>query len=221
MAKAHRRPGCRGVSRRQKKTGSHRVSFIDRFRSLLKQLYNSALFSPLSIPATEKEDNQLFFIQREVEEGDSTERNRRRKRKPLKSEAFLRPNPAIVGFPSCKRKRTGSKPFSRDSVGITEGHSKEEVDSSSEDEEYDKSIAFSKIKKQRESSLASLRKQQPPKPSIQTTAKDLWSDDGMNKTNICIEYKLLVYIPIGPLKTDIPDEHYLRVTRKKPVKVSE
>ena len=133
-----------------------------------------------SIPAAEKQDEQLYFVQKEVKEDDSSSRSKLRKKKPLKSEAYLQPNPAIVGFPARKRKRTDSK-FNRKDMGDANSVSQKDIESSSEDEEYDTSVAYTHLRNERESKLASLRKQRPPKPSIQTTAKDLWDNEGLRE----------------------------------------
>lgn len=110
----------------------------------------------------------------------------RRRKRPLKTDMYLCPISAVEGFPACKRRvikkykqakaiekrKQGSTRVSVDKIGGTN------TDSSSEDEEYDRSSSYSEIRRQQSAMLKSRMKQNPPKSVHTTVTRDLWLGDG-------------------------------------------
>ena len=116
--------------------------------------------------------------------------------KPLRSEANLRLDSGIQGFPPRKRKKNKNSKTKRVVVretrsdGQTVSDDPEEemastmpsmgadtvqVMASSSDEEYDYSTSHSKIRRQQDAAIAAKK---PAKlPRIQPAMRDLWSDD--------------------------------------------
>lgn len=99
---------------------------------------------------------------------DSAKRLARRnlKDKPLNSEINLRPNTAIKGFPSQKRKTEAKKCMDISTVG----------GDSSSDEELNKSASYRDIKDRCNGKLLARKKQCPNKTSIYVASKDLWNE---------------------------------------------
>ena len=140
----------------------------------------------------EKADEELFFVQRSAGE-DGTAASRplgKRKRKPLRSEAHLTPNPAIVPIASQKRKRT---------TLVSERAAGDPVDSSSDDGGYDTSSTYSQLRKHQAEEILKCK---PPKPTVTVVMRDLWSDAGGCTAVLvvctCIAFYALLYILYSP-----------------------
>ncbi|XP_064403115.1 ribosome biogenesis protein NOP53-like [Halichondria panicea] len=141
------------------------------------------------VPAAEKSNEQLFFEERLAKDTDNAFTVKKSK-KPLRSELSLHPNSAVPGFPPQKRKK-GNKSSMIVTSGLT--------DSSGDDEGYDKSASYQTLHTQQSKKLAKWVRENPPKSTVILARKDLWSQDGAASL-------------VG-----IPDDHYQKVTGKKPV----
>ena len=125
------------------------------------------------VPASEKADKDLFFVEKNVNDDDTTLASGKLTRhdirhKPLQSEIFLQPNPAIKGFCAQKRRNASAKVLSN-----ALPHS---LDSSSDENEYETSASYSAMKQELGTRLVSHRKQQPEKSTVHMAARDLWAE---------------------------------------------
>ena len=172
-------------------------------------------------PVAEKADEELFFIGKAVEEQKSP-KPRKRKWKPLRSEANLQPDTTVQPFPGRKRKKAVLK---RSRLKAGQGSQEEQsgikqastLDSS--DEEFDDNTPYAVLVRQQQDRIAAVAKRN--KPKTQLAARDLWADEGrVNSTYLAarIHYEYFACY-VASETADIPDEHYLRVTRKMPIKV--
>ena len=120
----------------------------------------------------EKADEQLYFIAKETGEGDDevTGAKRRRKLRPLRSEANLQPDTRVQPLPGRKKKLRKSKlrDGSTASLGVAD---------SSSDEEYDRSVSYAQIRRRSERTVAASARK---RPKIQSVARDLWADSDGN-----------------------------------------
>lgn len=129
----------------------------------------------------EKADEQLYFIAKETSKGndEATGAKRKRKLKPLRSEANLQPDTRVQPFLGRKKKLKLRKPKLKDGLAA----SLSSADSSS-DEEYDRSATYAQMRQQSRTLATSTRK----RPKIQPVARDLWADsDGNLVTSLVAE----------------------------------
>ena len=119
------------------------------------------------VPAAEKSDEQLFFEERAASEADRAPPTKKAK-KPLRSEISLYPNSAVPGFPPRKRKKAKSHSIVAQNT----------ADSSSEGEEFEKSVSYNVLNSQKSQKLAMKMKENPPKSTVHHATKDLWSQSG-------------------------------------------
>ena len=150
-----------------------------------------------SVPAAEKLDEQLFFVHNESAPDDTPSKmdeahlerlSMRRRKRPLKTDMYLQPISAVEGFPVRKRRVVKKHKQLAEAV---ERRGKDDrltcdrnktggvcaiVDSSSDDEELDKSASYTEIRRQQSAKLKSQAKRNPPKPVHKTVIKDLWAD---------------------------------------------
>lgn len=151
-----------------------------------------------SVPAAEKLDEQLFFVHNESapdgndpskttkEEEQPAERSTvKRRKRPLKTDMYLQPNSAVEGFPARKRRVTKNHNKLTKAMETTDKSSRlggdvnmtgAGVDSSSEDDELDRTTSYSEIRRQQLAKLREAAKQNPPKSVHRTVMKDLWAD---------------------------------------------
>ena len=122
---------------------------------------------PNRVPAAEKLDEQLFFEERTASEADHVPPTKKAK-KPLRSELFLYPNSAVPGFPPRKRKKEKSHFIVVQNT----------ADSSSEGEEFEKSVSYNVINAQKSQKLARKMRENPPKSTVHHATKDPWSQSG-------------------------------------------
>ena len=151
-----------------------------------------------SVPAAEKLDEQLFFVHNESapggddpsktakEEEEPAERlTAKRRKRSLKTDMYQQPNSAVGGFPV--RKRRLAKKYKKLSKAIETagedgrlcGDEKKTgagVDSSSEDDELDRTTSYTEMRHQRLAKLKETAKQNPTKSVHRTVMKDLWAD---------------------------------------------
>ena len=132
-----------------------------------------------SIPATEKSNEQLFYVQKKIDGTKDTIPSKKLK-KPLISELRLVPNSAVPGFPPCKRRKKVTK-LSRCNQTDQSGAEVKltHVDSSSDEDGYYKSASFQQQNSRENNKLATKMKEQPPRSSVQVAIKDLWSEKGI------------------------------------------
>lgn len=148
-------------------------------------------------------DEQLFFVHNDSAPDDSGDLGKasetskqverlsvRRRKRPLKTDMYLQPISAVEGFPVRKRKaikrhkQQAAKAMEKrdedsrlsaccvnETTGVWAG-----VDSSSEDDDWDKSASYSEIRRQQLAKLKEQTKRNPPKPVHKTVMKDLWAD---------------------------------------------
>ena len=150
------------------------------------------------MPAAEKTDEQLFSVDNEIastDQGKAGEAKEhvasvRRRKRPLKTDMYLRPISAVEGFPARKRreikkhKRQTKIDDGEDQV-MEDNADGVDVDSSSEGEEYDKDTSYTMVRRQQLEALRKRTRKNPPKPTHKTVVKDLWADDGELYTPGC------------------------------------
>lgn len=157
-----------------------------------------------SIPAAEKVDEQLFFVHNESgsdqqskidgksEESVSMKPEKitvRRRKRPLKTDMYLRPISAVEGFPVRKRrlikKYKGRKASEKkknldnrlDQVTTDNTDGLDDDDSSSDDGEFDVNAAYAEIRRQHIAELDAWMKQSKSQKQMHTTvARDLWAE---------------------------------------------
>ena len=145
----------------------------------------------LRVPAAEKTDEQLFSVDNEVTSADQvkTEETKehastmRRRKRPLKTDMYLRPVSAVEGFPARKRRaikkhKKQTRNDDRDGEEMEDSLDGVDVDSSSGGEEYDKDTSYTILRRRQLEALRMGTKKNPPKPTHKTVVKDLWADDG-------------------------------------------
>lgn len=124
----------------------------------------------------------MYFIAKETSEGndEATGAKRKRKLKPLRSEANLQPDTRVQPFLGRKKKLKLRKPKLKDGLAA----SLSSADSSS-DEEYDRGATYAQIRQQSRRTLATSTR---TRPKIQPVARDLWADsDGNLVTSLVAE----------------------------------
>lgn len=125
------------------------------------------------MPASEKAAEDLYFIQREASSDCITlsrkQRRQELREKPLCSESNLTGNPNIKGFPSQRRRRVQKKEKNQQA---------DSLDSSSDEEEYDRSTSYRTISRDSSKRLATHSQLHPPKNTVHVASKDLWSEGG-------------------------------------------
>lgn len=195
-----------------------------------------------SVPAAEKLDEELFFVHNESGSGDKSKSEEgevkqekmtvRRRKRPLKTDMYLRPISAVKGFPVCKRRvikkykrRKASKSAEPKETQETadKAGSSINTDSSSGDEEYDIDASYAEIRRQHLAELESWMKRNPPNQVHTTVMSDLWADGEILSRLTSVYYNIVCYddctFEAEPNELEERDEHYLRVTGKMPVKV--
>lgn len=194
-----------------------------------------------SVPAAEKLDEQLFFVHNEsaTDEQSKTDNQSkdsvpikpekmtvRRRKRPLKTDMYLRPISAVEGFPVCKRRlikkykqRKASemkKKKNRLDQETDNADGLDDDDSSSDNGEFDVNAAYAEIRRQHLAELDAWMKNNPPNPAHATVTRDLWAEGESHFYFIII----VMYHQTEPVEVkEEDDEHYLRVTGKMPVKV--
>ena len=114
-----------------------------------KKGYNYAFGVPMltpRVPASEKPDEELFFVQKDIADDSAVQRRTRKelRSKPLKSEINLKSSSCLVD--------------------------------SSDDEEFDRSISYRSISEEQRARLAAREKKCPEKVTVHMAGKDLWDD---------------------------------------------
>lgn len=126
------------------------------------------------MPASEKPENELFFVHKGRGEDEISAPDNLTKcvirQKPLRSELNLQPNPAIKGFPVRKRKTP------RKTKGVIHDLLPTQIDSSSDEGDFAKSISYRSISCSREEKLISRKKECPDKPMTRVATMDLWNE---------------------------------------------
>ena len=154
-----------------------------------------------SVPAAEKLDEQLFFVHNESatdEQSKTDDKSKdnvpiksekmtvRRRKRPLKTDMYLRPISAVEGFPVCKRRlikkykqRKASEKKKKNrldqATDNTDGLDDDD-DSSSDDGEFDVNAAYAEIRRQHLAELDAWMKRNPPNTVHTTVAGDLWAE---------------------------------------------
>ena len=154
-----------------------------------------------SVPAAEKLDEQLFFVHNESATGERSKTDDeskdsvpikpekmtvRRRKRPLKTDMYLRPISAVEGFPVCKRrlikKYKQRKALEKKNSNNRLDQAKDNTDgldgddSSSDNGEFDVNAAYAEIRRQHLAELDAWMKRNPPNPVHTTVTRDLWAE---------------------------------------------
>lgn len=175
---------------------------------------------------SEKKDEQLFFVQTKAEDDEIRTPKSLRRKRLLRSHASLQRDPIITAFSHQQTTSGGSEESAQEKRMAEKLRSLLGVSDSSDDEQdYDVSSRFAVKRRQQKLDLTMAVCKRLKKSRIKPVTKDLWADsggDGMctlaracaNTCKcVCIHFWLVASCK------DVPDEHFLRVTRKLPVKV--
>lgn len=178
---------------------------------------------------SEKKDEQLYFVQNEVEGDETRTPKSLRRKRPLRSHANLRRDPIVSG----QQGQTTSEGSEKTEQEKNRAETLQSLlcgvsDSSEDEQEYDVSSRFIAKRRQQELELAKTVCERLKKSRIKPVTRDLWAEsgEGMVHVILCSHIKYIMYantyvssfLSVVSRK-DVPDEHFLRVTRKLPVKV--
>ncbi len=147
-------------------------------------------------------------------------RHRQGRLRALRCEANLRTSPGKTP-PSRKRtKRTQTTQDLKKQKKVEPNALEEklhEVTDSSDEDEYERDGSYARIRKQQAVALAATVEKRVRNPRVYSAMRDLWAEcKGENGRVPNTSYSSS---PPATEPRDIPDDHYLRVTRKKPVQV--
>lgn len=177
---------------------------------------------------SEKKDDQLFFVQSEATSADDEKKLSRteRRKRPLRSLSHLYRDPVI----------SGNKPpttAGRLILGADEREKEVKArrlllagtasDSSDDEEEFDVGSRFSVRRRQETKELAKAVHRRLKKSTLKPVMRDVWADEGSGEFTIlyfCLLVWFVDFLYTVVSAKNVPDEHYLRVTRKLSVKVA-
>ena len=173
---------------------------------------------------SEKKDEQLFFVQSEATSAEDRKKPSRAelRKRPLRSLSHLYGDPVINGTNE-PTNPVGSVANVREAKARRLLLGGTASDSSEDEAEFDVGSRFS-VRRQRETrELVRAVHRRLKKSALKPVMQDIWAVEG-NSELYTLDNVFALDLDVATLSAalsakDVPDEHFLRVTRKLPVKV--
>ncbi|CAI8041464.1 Ribosome biogenesis protein NOP53 [Geodia barretti] len=172
---------------------------------------------------SEKKDEQLFFVQSEATSAEDRKKPSRAelRKRPLRSLSHLYGDPVINGTNE-PTNPVGSVANVREAKARRLLLGGTASDSSEDEAEFDAGSRFS-VRRQRETrELVRAVHRRLKKSALKPVMQDIWAVEG-NSELYTLDNVFALDLDVATLSAalsakDVPDEHFLRVTRKLPVK---
>lgn len=184
---------------------------------------HGSAFSFSSGPASEKADKELYFVAKDVESVNGVQLRRKQrlhKLNNLRCEANLHPSTVNTPFSRKRTKPSTVKGAKKRRLGSNVSDSLGKVIDSS-DEEYEYDNRYSRMRREEKAAMAAIVEKRVRNPKVYSAMRDLWGECEFSH-HAEVKVRMVttdLTTPTALDPKDIPDDHYLRVTRKKSVKV--